>query len=143
MILVIGGVRVHVEGEEHMRTDRNCLVMFSHASNLDPPIIGSGLLDAKKWVGKRALFCIPFIGWAMWLFGHISVDRRDRQKAIESLKSALVMVKKYKRGIAISPEGTRSNTGRLLDFKKGPFYLAEEVRLPISPMVIIGAYELW
>ena len=40
--------------------------------------------------------------------------------------------------------GTRSKTGHLLEFKKGPFHVWEHLHgAPIIPMMIYGAYELF
>ena len=30
-----------------------------------------------------------------------------------------------------------------MEFKKGPFYLYEDVQVPISPYLLSGAFELW
>jgi 1-acyl-sn-glycerol-3-phosphate acyltransferase len=49
----------------------------------------------------------------------------------------------HKRCVAISPEGTRSKSGRIQDFKKGAFHTALEVGVPITPLLIEGAFDLW
>jgi len=133
---------VFVEGEQYINRQQNCVGLFSHGSNLDPFIVASGPL-AFKWVGKQSLFNIPIFGWALSCYGHIAIERGDRQKAISSLEEAAKRIHLWGRSIALSPEGTRSTTGRLLEFKKGPFHLAETVRLPLVPMIILGAYDLW
>lgn len=78
------------------------------------------------------------IGW-----GHISINRNNLQSAQKSLSKAVEKIHRWNRCIAISPEGTRSHTGRLLDFKKGPFHTAIQVGLDVTPLSIEGAYELW
>lgn len=116
--------------------------MFTHASNLDPVIVASGPY-AFKWIAKRSLFRVPFFGWTLAGWGHIAIDRNDRTKAMTSLQHAVHIIHKYQRCLAISPEGTRSKTGRLQDFKKGPFHTSMAINNPIIPILIIGAYELW
>lgn len=135
-------VRVWVEGAEHMVTSSNVLLAFSHASNLDPMICGCGPLSFK-FVGKRVLFRVPVLGWLFHIYGHIGIERSDKASAIRSLDEAVARVRRFRRSVAISPEGTRSRSGRLQPFKKGPFHVAQQVRLPIAPALIIGAYELW
>ena len=65
------------------------------------------------------------------------------ESAKQSLAHAAEQIHKYQRCLAISAEGTRSKTGRLQDFKKGPFHTAIAVRLPVIPVCIMGAYQLW
>ena len=104
---------------------------------------------------------IPIIGWVTrWGFGAIPIDRSNRYSimtvwatecslnassgnALKSLKHLANAVHYWGRSIAISPEGTRSHSGQLGPFKKGPFYLQEDVNLPISPVLIVNAFELW
>lgn len=136
------GIRVGWRGLDSLAMDESTLAMFSHASNLDPVIAASGPL-AFKWIGKKSLFRIPVIGWILSALKHIPIERENREKAIQSLKVAAQVIKKYRRCLAVSPEGTRSKSGRLQDFKKGAFHTGIEVAVPITPMLIEGAYELW
>lgn len=79
----------------------------------------------------------------MTAWGSIPVNRNNRSSAVQSLETAQSAA-----GIGdcvmIAPEGTRSTTGQLAVFKKGPFYLWEAMgKVPIVPLVIYGAYELY
>lgn len=75
--------------------------------------------------------------------GALPVDRKNRKQAVKALRlSSTRALKTNVDAIAISPEGTRSKTGLLIPFKKGPFYIWDDYRIPIVPSVIIGAYEL-
>ena len=116
--------------------------MFSHASNMDPMILASGPF-AYKWIAKDSLFRVPFFGWVLAGWGHYSIDRSNVDSAKRSLAHAAEQIHKYQRSLAISAEGTRSKTGRLQDFKKGPFHTALAVQLPVIPVCIMGAYQLW
>ncbi|KAF0700027.1 Aste57867_9413 [Aphanomyces stellatus] len=64
------------------------------------------------------------------------------ERAKKSLQTLAQVVFDFGRSVAIAPEGTRSKTGLLGDFKKGPFYLQSDVNKPISPVIIQGCYEL-
>jgi len=140
--LISADVTVSWEGINDIDTDHNTVGMFSHGSNLDPFILASGPL-AFKFIGKKILFLIPVLGWIVRAWGHIPIDRSDRMKAIASLDEAVSKIHKWGRSIAISPEGTRSTSGRLADFKKGPFHIAKQVGLPITPFIISDAFCLW
>ncbi len=72
---------------------------------------------------------------------HFSPNRDNRDQAIKSISKAAKLAK-LGDCVAVAPEGTRSLTGQLLPFKKGPFYLWETLQNPVIPMVTIGAYDL-
>lgn len=67
------------------------------------------------------MFYIPLIGQVMWAAGHIFINRKNLEAAKISLEKARLQMMKHGDSICISPEGTRSRTGRLQDFKKGEF----------------------
>jgi len=140
--LFLCGVRVYWHGMEHIDYTTSTIGMFSHASNLDPFIVASGPL-AFKWIGKKSLFKIPVIGWLLTGLQHIAIERENREKAIASLQRAAEIVSKHRRCIAVSPEGTRSKSGRIQDFKKGAFHTAMQLRVPVTPLLVDGAYDLW
>jgi len=147
-IVILIGIEVHVEGMENIDAGRDiaeggAVCMFSHASNLDPFLVAASQPLACKWVGKKDLFMTPIIGWMALSLGYIPINRKNREKAIESLHDAGHRIKDFGRIIAISPEGTRSRTGQLADFKKGPFHLQEQTQVAVLPCTIQGAYELW
>lgn len=85
---------------------------------------------------------IPYFSWHISAFGGVPVNRSDREQAVKSMEAA-AMAAKLGECMAISPEGTRSKTGNLLPFKKGPFHLWEQLQTPIIPIVTMGAFELY
>jgi 1-acyl-sn-glycerol-3-phosphate acyltransferase len=123
-------IRVLVTGRDHILA-RPCIFMANHVSNLDPPIMLPLLPFRTAFFIKRSLLKIPVVGFGMRLAGFIPVDRDGRLEVLAS-------------GVNIStfPEGTRSRTGRLLPFKKGPFYLAMESGAPIIPISIWGSEHM-
>ena len=141
--LLVAGIRVMREGLEELDLDTPCVGMFSHASNLDPFILQSVCPIAFKWIGKSSIFAIPIFGWISLAYGHIPIDRSNRERAIASLDSAVRKIKRWERSIAISPEGTRSKSGLLKPFKKGAFHMVADTELPIMPAVMFGNYERW
>jgi hypothetical protein len=79
----------------------------------------------------------------MAAWGSIPVNRSNRSSAVQSLETAESAAGEGD-VVMIAPEGTRSTTGQLAPFKKGPFYLWEAMgRVPMVPLVIYGAYELY
>jgi 1-acyl-sn-glycerol-3-phosphate acyltransferase len=134
-------IRVHITGREHI-LDQPSIFMANHVSNLDPPIMLPLLPFRTAFFIKRSLLKIPLVGVGMRLAGFIPVDRDGRlESARESVQAANKVLAS---GVNIStfPEGTRSRTGRLLPFKKGPFYLAMESGAPIIPISIWGSEHM-
>ena len=134
-------IHVQVEGREHIPTQPS-IFMSNHVSNLDPPIILPFLPFRTAFFIKRSLLKIPLVGYGMRLAGFIPVDRDGR---LESARESVQFANKVlASGVNIStfPEGTRSRDGRLLPFKKGPFYLAMESGAPIIPISIWGSEHM-
>ncbi len=136
------GVKVEVVGAEKLDWRRTYIFMCNHVSNLDPPIVIPVMPRRTSVLVKKELFRVPILGWGMRLANLVPVDRRNREAAIASLRSAAEVLRS---GISMTiwPEGTRSPDGRLLPFKKGPFYLAMESGVPVVPITFVGTREIW
>jgi 1-acyl-sn-glycerol-3-phosphate acyltransferase len=146
-LVFVSGIRVEVEGYDHLlpftSAGKAVLFMPNHASGLDPFILRGYLPMAPRFIFKRSLMLqLPPIFVLGYLLGHIPINRSNRGSAIQSLSSAAEKLKE-RQSILIFPEGTRSKTGKLLEFKRGPFYLAHDSRAPIVPVYVEGAFELW
>jgi 1-acyl-sn-glycerol-3-phosphate acyltransferase len=136
--LSIAGVRIEVKGLEQIDRDATYIFMCNHVSNLDPPILIPKLPRRTSVLVKKELFQVPILGRAMLLGDLVPVDRRNREAAVNSMRDAeQVMARGL--NMTIFPEGTRSPDGRLLPFKKGPFYLAMDSGVPIVPVTILGS----
>lgn len=135
------GARIEVTGREHLEDRSPVVVMSNHQSHFDIPVLFRVLPGSVRMVAKKELFRIPVFGAALHAAEFISVDRGDRAKAIESLQSARSLIAS---GISvwIAPEGTRSLDGRLGEFKKGGFILAEEAGVAILPVSIDGTRHI-
>ncbi len=92
---------------------------------------------------KRSLIWVPFVGVAYWLSGHLMLDRGNSASAIAAMKSMTEFVHSSGISIWILPEGTRSESGRLLPFKKGFVHIALGTQLPIVPVVVHDGHLLW
>ncbi|ETW10436.1 hypothetical protein H310_00741 [Aphanomyces invadans] len=146
-LCVAAGIQVSISGRDNMKMENlkdSTILMFTHGSNLDGLMIQGTSPTSLKFIGKKALFMLPIVGWGFrWGFGNIPIDRSNREASKRSLKALAKAVIEYGRSVAISPEGSRSKSGQLQDFKKGPFYLQSDVNKSITPAVVHGAFELW
>lgn len=138
-ILRASGVRVQVEGAEHVRAPRAQIIVSNHQSWYDVFALAHALPKRFHFVAKRELERIPIFGAAWKAAGHISIDRTDRQSAIRSLEQAGAQLRREGSAVVIFAEGTRSPDGRLLPFKKGAFMLALTSGVEIVPAAVSGS----
>jgi 1-acyl-sn-glycerol-3-phosphate acyltransferase len=110
----------------------------NHESVLDIWVIFVVIQRSFRFIAKQELFRLPIFGWYMRVGGHIPVDRSNHQRAVASLAQAGEAVRAGT-SIVVFPEGTRSRTGRIQPFKKGPFVVAKQAGVPIVPIAISGS----
>lgn len=138
----IAGVRFRPEGLERVPRDRACIFMSNHVSNLDPPALVSLIPGRTSAFMKRSLMNLPILGTGFRQGEFIAVDRSgSRTDAQSSVDDAVRVLAK---GIHITAfvEGTRSPDGRMLPFKKGPFFLAKASGALCIPVSIHGTESI-
>jgi 1-acyl-sn-glycerol-3-phosphate acyltransferase len=135
-------IRIVVEGLERVPTGRACIFLSNHVSNLDPPALLPHMPGRVSVFAKRALFKIPIFGYCLKLGEFIPVDRGGHLEAARASIAAAERVLAMGVHILTFVEGTRSRDGRLLPFKKGPFYLAEATGALCVPISIHGSESL-
>lgn len=133
------GVRVDIVGLDRFDHSRSYIFMTNHVSNLDPPIQIPLIPRRTSVMVKKELFKTPILGPAMRLASLVPVDRGNRDAGIEAVNAAKEVIQKGL-NMTIYVEGKRSYDGKLLPFKKGPFYLAMECGVPVIPMTIVGTH---
>lgn len=132
------GVRVDLEGVEHLRADEPRLVLFNHVNVLDILLMASIAPDRPLVLYKRELGRVPLLGWAFRATGMIAVDRSDHERAVASVAEAGRRIHAERGAVIMSPEGTRSRDGVLLPFKLGAFHLACSTGVPLVLLVLRG-----
>lgn len=142
VVLRLLGIRLEVEGQEHLTAVRPAIVTYNHTSALDV-LVGGALFPAYATaVVKHQTKWIPVVGPALLALGALFVNRGRSKAAVATLQRAVARIRERRLRVFIAPEGTRSPDGALLPFKKGPLWLAHDTDAPIVPIVILGANRL-
>lgn len=130
-------VRLRVEGAARVPRDTPVVFMSNHESWLDIPVLLASIPVQVRFLAKKSLFGIPFLGWAMRAMGFIPVDRKNRREAVKSFEEAAQHIRTG-RSVLIFPEETRTRTGDLLPFQRGGFLIAIKAGVPIIPIGLDG-----
>ncbi len=140
-LLRLARARVHVKGLENIEPGRHYIFVSNHQSLYDIPLMMKYTPRQLRMIYKKELLWAPFLGVTLMIMRFISIDRGNREKAIQSLKKA---AKKIHDGIniVIYAEGTRSLDGQISPFKKGAFLLAIDAQVPIIPVTISGTIQI-
>ena len=136
------GIELLAEGVDKITPAAPCVIAVNHCSQLDIPVLGAVLSEIDyRWVFKRELFRVPFIGWHLWAAGHIAVDRK-RGGNFEKMNAKVDAVFARKQSVLFFPEGTRSRDGALQKFHSGAFNTAVRTGNPVLPIVLEGTEHL-
>lgn len=130
-----GFYSLKVEGEFDKRAN---MILMNHQSMLDIVILEETYPGNLCWIAKKEIGQIPIIGQILKLPKMIAVDRESKHSLVKLVKEAEDRVNNG-RVLAIFPEGTRSQTDKLLPFKGGAKIIADRLNLKIQPIVIVGS----
>ncbi len=148
VLLALCGIPHRIEVSEAAASAPQAVFMSNHESLVDIPLLFVGIRQNVRFLAKRSLFFVPFLGWSMWLAGFVPVDRRRTEKATDVFQT---LERRVRAGLSmlVFPEGTRSRSGELQPFKRSGFLLAIRTGLPVVPVgvsgarSVVGADSLW
>jgi len=140
-ILWVCGVRLDVQGTENVDSNLPAVYVSNHQSAFDIFTILAGVPVPFKFLLKKELMRIPFLGWAMKRARYISIDRGNHRKALKSMREASDRIRNGA-SILVFAEGTRSEDGNIKSFKKGGFHLAVEAESNVVPIAINGSRNI-
>lgn len=132
---LVPGWKIKIVGKE--KIDKNAKIIVANHQSQEDILLMYRLGVPFRWISKAEVFRIPFYGWLMRLKGDIKLLRTSKA----SIKKMIIDAERVlNKGciIAMFPEGTRSKTGELGNFKDGAFKLAQDTKVPIQPVVIDG-----
>ncbi len=132
---------VKVEGRENLERDHSYVFVANHQGAFDIFLIYGFLGRNFKWMMKRQLRQVPFVGFACERSHQIFVDKRGPSKIRKTYEDAREILKEGY-SVTVFPEGARTFTGHMATFKKGAFALADELQLPVVPLTINGSFQV-
>jgi 1-acyl-sn-glycerol-3-phosphate acyltransferase len=141
-LLRIARVRVTVEGLDRIDPRGSYVFVSNHLSYMDTPVVLSHIPVQFRFMAKRGLFQIPFLGTHLMQAGHIPVPREDPRAALKTLTQAAQTIQDRGISILVFPEGGRSMDGVLQDFKEGAAYIAIKAGVPMVPVALTGTREV-
>jgi 1-acyl-sn-glycerol-3-phosphate acyltransferase len=136
------GVRTRVRGLENVSHTSPQIFVANHQSIFDIFAILAYVPASVRFVAKKELGRIPIFALAMRAAGHVFIDRNDRRGASEAMRVAGERMKRDRLSLGLFPEGTRSPTGSLREFKRGTFALAIGTQVSIVPLAVDGGYRV-
>src|SRR5579884_2197220 len=142
MLLRLSGVRVNVEGLEQIDPAGSYVFIANHLSYMDTPVALANIPVQFRFLAKRGLFQIPFLGTHLSRAGHIPVPREDPRASVKTMQVAAEIIRERGISLLIFPEGGRSLDGVLQPFKEGAAYIAIKAGVPMIPIALEGTREV-
>ena len=139
-LLAAAGARVTVEGLENL-PEGTAVFVSNHQSYFDIPLALGYLGDPKGLVSKKEIDRIPFIRQWMRELGCVFLDRENLRASVAALGDASDRVAAGY-SMVVFPEGTRTETGEVGEFKAGAFKIAQKNKVPVVPFVLEGSSRL-
>lgn len=140
MLLAIPGIRATVEGLERVPKEGGCVFAANHLSYMDTPLAIAHIPVQFRFLAKKSLFPVPFIGYHLKRAGHIPVDRSDARASVRTMTEAARIVRERGVSILVFPEGGRS-PGAMEEFRDGAAFIAIKAGAPLIPVGIQGTRE--
>ena len=130
---------VTVTGTEKIDESEACVFVANHLSLVDI-LVMFRIFSHFKWVSKIENFRVPFIGWNMRLNRYIPLRRGDRSSVVQMMRECERTLAEGS-SLMVFPEGTRSPSGRMRQFKTGAFEMAIKSKAPVHPVVLKGTSD--
>lgn len=135
------GIRVQIEGLESISPDGSYVFAANHVSYVDTPLVIAFIPVQFRFLAKKSLWKVPFIGYHLNRAGHIPVPREDPRASLRTMAEAGRIIRERGVSVLVFPEGGRS-PGPMEKFKEGAAYIAIKAGVPIVPVGIIGTREV-
>src|SRR5579859_472777 len=142
MLLAVSGVKMRVEGLEKIDPGPTYVFVANHRSFMDIPVLLAHLPPQFRFLAKKGLFLIPFLGTHLRRAGHLPVVKDNARASLKSMNDAVRLVREQGMSVMLFPEGGRSKDGRLQEFVEGAAYIAVKSGAPVIPIAMTGTREV-
>lgn len=141
-MLKAANTKIEISGEENLPEKGPVLYVANHKSIFDIVILVSIIKEPCIFIGKKEVAKMPIAGGWFKDLGCIYIDRQDIR---QSLKAIMEGISELKNGqsVVVFPEGTRTHSKEMKDFKEGSFKLAAKTMVPIIPIALQDTYKIF
>lgn len=141
VLIRIAGVKLTVEGLEKIDPNGSYVFASNHVSYMDTPVVLGHIPVQFRFMAKRSLFHVPFLGYHLKRGGHIPVPRENPREALKAMAQAGKTIRERGISVLVFPEGGRSLEG-LKPFKEGAAYIALTAGVPVVPVALEGTLQV-
>lgn len=136
-------VKVNYNGFDKIPSDRKFLLVSNHRSMIDAFVLVNMLKNfSVSFISKPENFKLPLVGIYMRMSAFLAIDRENPRNAMKTIHKATDFVKNDVASVVVYPEGTRSKTGELLEFKDGVFYICKKAKCPVVVVTMDNAEKV-
>ena len=135
------GLEVEVRIPDSLKDIGPVVYICNHQNSYDIFTVSGAVQPGTVSVGKKSLKWIPFFGQMYWLSGNILIDRKNKNKAMNTIDTTAKKITEKKLSVWLFPEGTRSYGRGLLTFKTGAFRTAVKAEVPIVPVCASNTHK--
>jgi 1-acyl-sn-glycerol-3-phosphate acyltransferase len=143
VLMALSLIRLRVRGREHLEAGRQYVYVANHQSYFDIPVLLMTLPPGARFMAKASLFPLPFLGWYMSRMGFLPIEL-GANNVRANARQLLLAVRQIRQGhsIVVFPEGERSVSGQLEEFRAGIFLAAVKVGAPVVPLTLTGTRQV-
>ena len=142
MLLMVSGVKMQVVGLENIDPHLTYVFVANHRSFMDIPVLLAYLPLQFRFLAKKGLFLIPFLGTHLRRAGHLAVVKDNPRASLKSMTDAARILRQPGMSVMLFPEGGRSKDGELQNFIEGAAYIAVKAGVPVIPIAMTGTREV-
>lgn len=141
-LLWFGGVPVELDRRARPPRSGPLCVVANHQGDADILLVVGFVPRLVGFIAKRELARLPIISSWMRAMHCVFIERGSRRQALAAIQQAVRRIR-HGQAMILFPEGTRSQSRRMAEFKPGSMKMAQDAKAPILPVTIDGTYRLF
>ena len=140
--IAVSGSTWSAEVHPDVDEKRPYIFVQNHTNHLDHVMLYNATPHFKQGLELESHFDFPFYGRFMRARGTIPVKKGADRGQTTDLRDRVARELAEGRSILAFPEGTRTTTGRVEAFRKGIFYIARDLGVPVVPAAVTGSFNV-